>query len=67
MEAGKGEDQTKVKEKRWEEAEPQTGLSDCSGCRDRESMGEEMCRKQGAGAVTEEGGTTRLEPPYDSR
>lgn len=30
-------------------------------------MGEEMCRKQGAGAVTEESGSTGLEPPCDSR
>lgn len=30
-------------------------------------MGEEMCRERGAVAVTEEGGTTGLEPPYDSR
>lgn len=67
MEAGKGEDQTGVEERRWEEAELQTGLSDCYGCRDWESMGEEMCRKQGAGAVTEEGGTAGLERPYDSR
>jgi len=34
---------------------------------DWESMGEEMCRKQGARAVTGEGGTTGPEPPYDSR
>lgn len=67
MEAGKGEDQKGVKEKRWVEAELQTGLLDSYGCRDWESMGEEMCRKQGAGAVTAEGGTTRSEPPYDSR
>lgn len=63
MEAGNAE----VKERRWEEAELQTGVLDCYRCRDWESMGEEMCRKRGAGAVTEEGGTTRLEPPYDSR
>lgn len=49
------------------EAELQTGLLDCCGCSDWESMGEEMCRKWGAGAVTEEGGITGLEPPYDSR
>lgn len=30
-------------------------------------MDGEGFRKQGAGAVTEEGGTTGLEPPYDSR
>lgn len=56
-----------MKQKRWEEGGLQTGLSDSYGCRDWESMGEEMCRKQGAGAVTVEGGGTGLEPAYDSR
>lgn len=32
MKAQKGKDQTRVKEKRWEEAELQTGLLDCCGC-----------------------------------
>lgn len=59
------ENQQGVKEQRWEEGELQTGLLDSHGCRDWESMGEEMCRMQGS--VTEEGRTTRLEPPYDSR
>lgn len=40
----------------WEEAELQTGLLDCYRCSDWESMREEMCRKQGAGAMTEKGG-----------
>lgn len=32
MEAGKGRGATKVKEKRWEDAELQTELLDCYGC-----------------------------------
>lgn len=44
-----------VKEKRWEEAELQTGLSDGYGCRDWESMGEEMCRKRGSRSCDREG------------
>lgn len=56
-----------MKVKRWEEGELQTRILDSYGCRDGESMGEEMCRKQGAGAVTEESGSTGLEPPCDSR
>lgn len=60
VKAGTGEDQTGWK-RRGGRKESRYG------CRDWESMGEEMCRKQGAGAVTEEGGSTGLEPPYDSR
>lgn len=61
--SGKGE---RGQRSRWEEAGLQTGLLECYGCSDWESTGEEVCRKQGAGAVTEEGGLTGLEPPYDS-
>lgn len=67
MKAGERRGATDLKEKRWEEAELQTGLSDFFRCRDWESMGEEMCRKQGAGDVTKQGGTAGLEPSYDSR
>lgn len=56
-----------MKERRWEDAKLQTGLFYCCGYKDWESMGKEMCRKQGAGDVTKEGGTTGLEPLYDSR
>ena len=49
VEAGSGKKNlTEVKEKAWEEAELQTGLLDLYGCRDWESMGEEMCREQGS-------------------